>query len=177
MTFGRAGSALAIISGLAAAGLQIAVLLILLVKIVSGEFDPSAAFSLVVLIILAAAAFAGFWLLRQSPEFGYFALTVGAAAFLFVAGFLALSTVGFFLLPGSMALMASAIAFLLAGEDRLPIWRKAGIILFAAVWLLSFAGQLYGAADLLNVPAAKSPAKKRKAQTDFKVLDILKRRC
>lgn len=161
MKFGLTSATLALKCGLVAAGLQFLVLLVLLDKVVRPDLDVGSVFSMLVLLGLVGTAFAGFWLLRRSPELSYFALAVGAGLFLFVAGFLTLPTIGLFVLPGTVAILLSALMFLFAGEDPLPLWRRVSVVSVGLLWLIFMFVQLYGAGYLLKAPGFGGPAVKK----------------
>jgi len=150
--FGQKSAALAILSGEIASGLQALVLLVLTFKVSRPDFNVGGFFSMLLLLGLAAGAFSGFRLLQRSPELGYFMLSVGAGVFLFAAGFIAVFTVGAFVLPGAVAILLAALLFLMAGEDPLPLWRRVFVIMLDLAWLAFFIAQLYSAGYLLNLP-------------------------
>lgn len=157
MRFGPVTSSLALIGGMTAAGLQGLSLLVLLIKTVS-EFDIPSLFSLLFLLMLAVGAFMGPWLLQRSAEFSYFVLFITAGFFLVAAGFIGLPTIGPFLLPGGVAIVLTALGFLMSSDDRVPLWRKLGIVVCGSLVILMFAAQLYGIVYLIYGPVLKDKA-------------------
>lgn len=160
MKFGQDSATLAIKGGLAAAGLQILLFLVLLDKMIRPELDIGGLLSIVFLLCLAVTAFAGFWLLRRSPELGYFATAAGAGIFLLVAGFIASGTIGAFVLPGAVAILLSSLIFLTAGDDPLPLWRRVLVVWIGLIWLVFILAQAYSVLYVLNTPGFKEPAAK-----------------
>lgn len=157
MKFGKKSASIAIHGGLAVSGLQFLLLLVLADKLARPDFDISGFVPVLLLLVPAGAAFAGFWLLRRSAELVYFALTVAGAVFLLVAGFIASGTAGAFVLPGGGAILFSSLMFLSAGEDPLPLWRRALVVLVGLIWLLFIVIVLYTAAYTLNIPGINAP--------------------
>lgn len=139
-------------AGMSAAGLQVALFLILLVKMVYPQFDPIGTLSVLFFLGVAGAGFYGFWLLRSSPELSYFVLAAGSGLFLFLAAAMSLYTVGIFMLPGGLAILAAAAAFLLIGEGRRRLLRGAAVVVLTALFLSLIAAQVAEALYLVGVP-------------------------
>jgi len=155
MRFGPATSSLALYGCMTAAALQGLALLVLLVKTFTA-FDLSSLFSLLILFILAAAAFFGSWKLRRSTEFSYFVLVVTAGLFLIAAGLIGMATIGLFLLPGGVAIVLTALVLLMSGDDKVPWWRGFGIVVCSGLFIIMLAAQLYGVIYLIHGPLSKS---------------------
>lgn len=157
MKFEKNSASLALKSGLAAAALQVLLFFALLDTMIRPELDVAGVLSILFLLCLAVTAFIGFWLLRRSPELGYFAQTAIAGLFLLIAGFIASGTVGAFVLPGAVAILLSALMFLIAGEGPLPLWRRVLVVLTGLIWLVFVVALLYSAGYILNIPGFKGP--------------------
>lgn len=155
MRFGPATSSLALYGCMTAAAIQGLALLVLLIKTLTA-FDPSSLFSLLILLILAAAAFFGSWKLRRSTEFSYFVLVVAAGLFLVAAGLIGMATIGLFLLPGGVAVILAALVVLMSSDDQVPLLRRLGIIACGALFIVMVAAQLYGVVYLIHGPIFKS---------------------
>ena len=150
MRFGAFISSTAVKAGLAAAGLQVLIFLVILAKIYP-DFSLGGIFSVLVLTAIGGAAIYGFWLLKQSPQASYFALIVLAGLFLVIAGVVAAPTIGLFAIPGALAVIVAAVIFAVASDDRIPVWRSVLILFGTAIYLLLFAAQLYAAAYLIGL--------------------------
>lgn len=151
MRFGKTSASLAIWSGLAVSGIQILIFLILAAKSFKPDFDAQAVLLAIFMALFAFGPFIGFFFLRRNAEIGYFAaVVVGGLALLLIGLFIPYS-ISMFVLPGAVGILLSASMVLLAGEDPLPLWRRAGVVMVGLIWTVFFAAQLYGIALMLDV--------------------------